>query len=79
MMLIEQLLEAIRKNGGIANLEELSRQLDIQPGALQGILSFCAQKGYLTLDSGGENSCNSCAVVKGCPWVSHEVTCYRLK
>ena len=79
MSLIQQVLEAVQENGSVVNLDELSRQVGIQPAALQGILNFCAQKGYLTLDSGGESGCTSCASAAGCPWPSQAVSCYRLK
>ncbi len=66
MSLIRQVIEAVQSSGGVINLNELSRQLDVQPAALQGILVFCAQKGFIRLDTHKPQSCSSCGAAARC-------------
>lgn len=68
MSLIRRVLDVVAENGGVVDLQALSQRLEIQPAALQGILSFCAQKGYLRLEAGSESGCSACASAAGCPW-----------
>ncbi len=66
MSLIRQVVEAVQASGGVIDLNALSRKLEIQPKALEGILAFCARKGYICLETEKAQGCASCAVVEGC-------------
>jgi len=66
MSLVRQVVEAVQASGGVVSLPELSKQLNIQPAALQGILQFCAQKGYIKVDFASQTAgCSTCAA-SGC-------------
>ena len=67
MSLIHRVLNVVVASGGAVNLGELSRLTGVQPAALQGILDFCARKGYLLADGDDPASaCASCAAADAC-------------
>jgi hypothetical protein len=83
LSLIRQVLQTVEQNKGVMSLNELSRQVDMQPAALQGVLDFCVQKGYLKVDAGdGGNGCTSCASGGSCKLArtvdGHRPVKYRL-
>ncbi|MBN2499341.1 MAG: hypothetical protein JXB38_01160 [Anaerolineales bacterium] len=70
--MLNQIIQAIEAAEGSIDLHALSRQLDIEPGALQGMLDFLVRKGRIQTgdDLGGDcctpqTTCSSCA--KACP------------
>jgi len=83
MTLLQKVLDEFRRAGGDLRMEELSRQTGIQPGALQGILVFCVQKGLLIAEaSSNEGPCSACSTVSacngGCALTSRAAIAYRL-
>ncbi len=65
MTLLRQVVEAVQASGGVVSLPDLSQKLGVQPAALQGMLQFCAQKGYIRLDIASSGSCTGCSA-SGC-------------
>jgi hypothetical protein len=62
--MLQQVLQAIEATNGPLSLDELSRRLGIERGALEGMITFWVHKGRLTEDavSGcGAGSCSRCA------------------
>jgi hypothetical protein len=69
--MLYQILEALEAANGPVSLDELSRQLQIEPGALEGMIAFWVRKGRLkdTAVSGCAGSRRGCtcgAYPKGC-------------
>jgi hypothetical protein len=69
--MLYQILEALEAANGLVSLNELSRQLQIEPGALEGMIAFWVRKGRLkdTAVSGCAGSRRGCtcgAYPKGC-------------
>jgi hypothetical protein len=76
MSLLLSVLHAIQAADGPVTLSELSHQLEIEPGALEGIIAFWVRKGRLTASCGaatacGPAACSACAPANagGCPFV----------
>ena len=65
MSLVRQVVDAVQASGGVVSLPELSKQLNIQPAALQGILQLCAHKGYIKIDFFSQSGCSACSTA-GC-------------
>lgn len=60
--MLYQVLEALETADGPVSLDELSRQLQIEPGALEGMIAFWVRKGRLK-----ETAVGGCAVGRrGC-------------
>jgi hypothetical protein len=53
--MISQVLREIKKSGSTISLDELSRRLEIEASALEGMLEYCVRKGILR-DSEEESS-----------------------
>ncbi|WP_448542722.1 FeoC-like transcriptional regulator [Roseiflexus sp.] len=69
--MLYQILEALEAANGPVSLDELSRQLQIEPGALEGMIAFWVRKGRLkdTVVGGcasGRSGCTCGAYPKGC-------------
>jgi len=78
--MLKQLLVEIKNSHGTIALNELSRKLDIDSGALEGMLTYWAQKGHLR-DGDAElasasiecfsGSCgDSCSGMAACPFIA---------
>jgi hypothetical protein len=77
--MLQQVLDEIKSAGGTINLNELAGKLNIEPGALEGMVQFWIRKGRLketdvTRGPAGQ-ACNtascacSCPGPQGCPFV----------
>ncbi|MGQ9483131.1 FeoC-like transcriptional regulator [Chloroflexus sp.] len=69
--MLYQILEALETADGPVSLDELSRQLQIEPGALEGMIAFWVRKGRLQETTvggcvGGRRGCTCGAYPKGC-------------
>lgn len=74
--MLQLILQEIESAGGTVNLADLSRKLDVDPGALAGMLEFWVRKGRLRSSSQGGKFCStsaacggSCGGAQGCPFV----------
>ena len=76
--MLQLILQEIESAGGTVNLTDLSRKMDVDPGALEGMLDFWVRKGRLRRShqgSGGEfcstrlACAGSCGGAEGCPFV----------
>ncbi len=76
-----RVLQAVQAAGGPITLTELSRDLGIAPGPLEGMLAHWARRGRLVVDGEGAahscsgsgaatGGCGGCAGVDGCPFVA---------
>lgn len=72
-----KVLQAVEAAQGPLDLNELSRRLDIDRSALDGMIQFWVRKGRLVDDSAGagrtsvacaSHSCGGCAGGQGCPF-----------
>ena len=65
--MLYQILEALEAANGPVSLDELSRQLQIEPGALEGMIAFWVRKGRLKDTAvSGCAGCTCGAYPKGC-------------
>ncbi len=65
--MLHQVLQAFETATGPVSLDELSRELGIERGALEGMIAFWVRKGRLQ-DSAGtvcSGSCGSCGAAPG--------------
>lgn len=71
--MLEKILREIDSNRGPMTVKELAKRLDVEEGALEGMLDFLERKGRLSVHRPGEcgergpASCAGCVFVKGCP------------
>lgn len=74
--MLRDVLRAVEAAEGPITLSELSRRLNLDPGALGGMLEHWAQKGRLTIDGGGTcacaagSGCGACSGALACPFVA---------
>jgi hypothetical protein len=62
--MLQQVLQALETAEGPLSLDELSRRLGIERGALEGMIAFWVHKGRLAenaMDGCGAGSCSHCA------------------
>jgi len=63
--MLRDVLQAVETTQGPITLAELSRRLNIDPGALDGMLQHWERKGKLVLNSGSAVACNmDCATIQ---------------
>jgi len=63
--MLSEILKTFRETGGPLSLKELSRRLEVAPGALEGMLETLVRQGKLR-EVGGGGSCGHCAGRLGC-------------
>lgn len=74
--MLQQVLQAIEAANGPVHIKELARQLNIEPGALEGMIQFWVRKGRLQevgsdhIICSGEAPCHlgSCTEPSDCPF-----------
>jgi len=74
---LARILAAIELSGGAVDLRTLARTLEVEPGALEGMIQHWVRKGRLVAragdgdpDAGGASCPSSCVVRAACP--AHE-------
>lgn len=88
MTILQQVLQELEATKGSIKLADLARKLDVEPGALKGMIEFWVRKGRLKNDvpeneaiSGAclTGSCGgSCPGPQGCPFVMKMPQTYTL-
>lgn len=68
--MLQQVLEAFERASGPVSLDELSRELGIERGALEGMIDFWVRKGRLKASGG---ACGTAG--PGCSCSSHPGGC----
>jgi hypothetical protein len=86
--MLRQVLQELETAGGSISLTELARKLDVEPGALVGMIEFWVRKGRLiddarvndaALGSCSTGSCGgSCSGPQGCPFIVKMPQTYTL-
>lgn len=77
-MLLEEIMREIEKEQGPLTVRELARRLDVEQGALEGMLEFLERKGRLSVyrpgecDECGLVSCAACVFRRGCDAADEE-------
>lgn len=64
-----QVLNYFGETHQAVSLAELTLQLQLAPGVLQGILDYWVRKGELREVNINTNVCHTCSVHKACPFV----------
>ena len=80
--MLTAILKELAQAEGPLNMRELSRKLDVQPGALEGMLMQLLHMGKLELvnESGDCSSCaGSCTGAEECPFVFRTPQRFQLK
>jgi hypothetical protein len=72
MIILHTILKTIQEADAPISLAQLADQLDIEPGALEGMIDFWVRKGRIRVHDGQAcaSSCGSCGV-DGCPLILH--------
>lgn len=72
--MLQQVLEAFERAGGPVSLDELSRELGVEPGALEGMITFLVRKGRLREEragcGGGGPTCSCASHPGGCAFAT---------
>ena len=83
--MLNQVLQEIEAAQGPLDLNELSRRLDVERGALDGMIQFWVRKGRLVDDLDESDSvcatgsCSGCSGPQGCPYTMTMPRTYSLK
>ena len=87
--MLHAILHEIQTTSQPVTLRELSRKLNVQPTALEGMIAFWVRKGRLVVDEGlgraseirvcGKTCLRSCPGPSRCPLVSAPLTTYTLR
>ena len=69
--MLHAVLSAVQHRDGPVDIQTLSRELQIEPGALAGMLDFWVRKGRVRRIESGESQCARCTLFcgynAGCP------------
>ncbi len=88
--MLHAILHELQIAPGPVTMQQLSRKLGVQPGALEGMIQFWVQKGRLAIDDGmngateinvcgGKTCLRACPGPAQCPLVSDPLTSYTLQ
>lgn len=85
--MLKNILHAIEHASGPLSLRELSHQLDMDAGALSGMIDYLVHKGKLSVDDGSnigpidDSSCHcGCNINEiDCPYIAPMPTMYSLR
>ena len=85
--MLNQIIETIRTEKAPISVQGLSRRLDIDQSALEGMLAYLSQKGII-VNQTDENlteeqtctglSCKGCSAASGCPFSGRQPKRYTL-
>lgn len=64
--MLSRILEEFEQTGGPATLTEMSRRLDVERSALEGMLQFLVRKGKLREVHPGSDACAHCISHASC-------------
>jgi len=80
--MLRQLLQLIEAAEGPVSLTDLSRQLDVAPATLDGMLQHWVRKGRLVVSDRSVKACaggcGSCSGAVDCPFIVRLPVAYRL-
>jgi len=76
--MLHQVLDAFKAAQGPLSLDELARRLEIDRGALEGMIDFWVRKGRLIETGGLAEDCVTCHGRQGCPFVVPQPKSYAL-
>jgi len=65
---LTEIMEYFRRADGPVDLTTVSRCLDIEPGALEGMLQLLVRKGRLREITPGSEACARCSRRSGCSY-----------
>lgn len=51
------------------SIREMARDMSLEPGILQGMIDYWVRKGKLREVNSGGDTCNTCGVKNGCPFI----------
>lgn len=80
--MLREVLQAVESAAGPVTLNDLSRQLNLDPRVLDGMLEHWSRRGKLIVDGGaamacagglmgpGRCTCGSSAAIDGCPFMA---------
>ncbi|NJK82203.1 MAG: hypothetical protein HC893_10485 [Chloroflexaceae bacterium] len=83
--MLQQVLHEIEQAREPLSLNDLARRLEIDPGTLDGMLTFWVRKGRIVVRDGDESTCTtgsgcgSCASTVGCPFAGKAPRTFMLK
>ena len=66
--MLSKILSEFRKSPGPIGSSELSRRLDIERGALDGMLGILVRQGKIKEVDSGQAACTYCSQCFGCPY-----------
>lgn len=69
--MLHQVLHEIAQARGPLSLNDLARRLEVEPGALEGMINFWVRKGRISagsVEGCASGGCGSCGEVAGCPF-----------
>lgn len=86
--MLRRVINEIEQVHGVITLKELSRTLNIEPGALSGMIDYLVQKGHIRDDdrpaANSASTCasaacgSSCAGMAACPFIAKMPKTYSL-
>lgn len=76
--MLKQVLEHFEHRAGAVSLAQMARELDVEPGTLQGMIDYWVRRGRLRASGGPVAACNVCGVKTGCAFVGKMPRFYEL-
>lgn len=74
--MLAQILSLLEQHAGGLGAREISRRLDIQPGALEGMLELLVRKGRLVKICAAQTVCGDCPLQSDCNLLAGQNTRY---
>lgn len=66
---LQKVLDRFAKHDIPRSLKGMARELDIDPGVLDGMIAYWVRKGKLREVSVNGEGCTTCGIKNGCPFV----------
>ncbi len=66
---LRQVLNRFADQNAPRSIKDMAREMSLEPGVLHGMIEYWVRKGKLReVNSGGE-TCNTCGIKSGCPFI----------
>lgn len=74
-MMLKQVLQYFEEKNGAVSLNQMARDLKLEPGMLDGMLDYWVRKGKIRVT---DAMCSTCGVEASCPFVMRMPRHYEL-
>jgi hypothetical protein len=66
---LREVLNRFADQNAPRSIKAMAREMSLEPGILQGMIEYWVRKGKLREVNSGGDTCNTCGIKSGCPFI----------